>query len=429
MTDANRAKVIEILKKNISNNRPHDKNYLSQKIEREKKMSISEFMRIWSGTLPLEDISDVYLCVLYKEFAEIKFTKVYKMPDIELYFSESEIAAANNAIIQDDDLQYPITFKDVSILNDDHYLIPLDASFINSLQKSKMLKRDENAQRETIIRIRNNEVYEYINLNLNTIEEIKNCLVKNVYYPDELKFNLNVDGNDKLNYNPSKKELTIYSGDISLVDGNHRVIAIEQAMYENPNINIKFPVSFMHFPLWKAQDTISQQEKKQPLVKSVAESYANTTENAVITDVMNHRDLLSECKIVKTRSNIAYGAGTFLFSSLSSAVEEAYSQEEQERFKRDTVNWIVEFLNDISYCLPDLFDRKNKVKHWAFNDTATYFYIYLSKHLKGDSEWRQKLKCILSRIDFTDFSLQYSKARSPRSSGGKMLEDFTKEER
>jgi hypothetical protein len=426
MTDSNRKKVIEILRRNISYDRLHDKNFLAQKIEKDKKMSLSEFMRIWNGTLPLEDISDIYLCVLYKEFAAIKFTKVYNMPDINQFFSEQEITAASNAIIQEEDIQYPITFSNVEVLNDDHYLIPMDVSLINKLQKSKLLKRDVNAQRETVIRVKNNETYEYIKLNLQAIAEIKDCLLKGKYYPDEIKFNLNVDGNEKMDYNPSTKQLTIYSGDISLIDGNHRVIAIEQAMYEDPTINIKFPVSFMHFPLWKAQDTINQQEKKQPLVKSVAESYANTTGNAVITDVMNHRDLLPECKIVKTRSNIAYGVGTFLFSSLSKAVEEAYTQEELIRFKRDTVNWIVEFLNDISYNIPDLFDKKKKIKHWAFNDAATYFYIYLSKELKNDSDWRQKLGSILSSIDFTDFSLPYSKSRSPRSSGKKMLEEYVK---
>jgi len=424
MTDDSRQNVIEILKEKIGYNHIHDKNYLAQKLEQEKKMTLSEFIRIWNGSLPLENLSDTYLCVLYTNLTDIKLSTNYRMPPVSNYFSELEIIESKNIISNNTDLEFPLTFNDVTILNDDHYLIPMSISLINKLQISKILERSVNAQRETVIRIKNNDVYEYIKLNNNSIREIKESLLKREYYPDELKFNLNADGNENIEYDPNTKQLTIYSGHIFVIDGNHRTIAIEQAMYDDPTLDITFPVSFMHFPLWKAQEAINQQEKKRPLLKSVAESYANTPENTIIQMIMNDRNLSSDCRIVKSQRNITAGSGSFLFSILAKAIKETYTEEDIIRFKKETTDWIVEFLNDLPYNISSVFDKKQKNKNWGLSNTAVYFYIYLSKYLKGNTQWRTLLSEILKKIDFQDFSLPYANAKNIKAVSKKMFQHY-----
>lgn len=377
----------------------HVKEAIAEKLSKDKKFSRLQFLKIWNEKILYEDLDIVALCALYQAYSEST-----NLPDISKFFTDTEISESKNFIVLDEDLKYPLVFENVVRLNENHFNIPMPTSLINQLQTSKLLTRDRESQRETIIRDVDGRQVEHLKIFPKSIKEIKLLLLSGDYHPDELKFNLNDNGDAQWEYDEEAKQLTVYAGDISLIDGNNRVIAIEEAMDEDPNINISFPVSFTIFPLWKAQAIIYQQEKKNPINASVTATYEIASQNDIVNDIVRSEELsiYLRGKILKTRDNVRT-SGVFLFADLSEAIKLAYDNNDLTRNKKKTVAWLIEFLNEVSYILEDKFKspKLSRKDTWALDPVAVYVYILLSKELQGKNEWQNILEKILFNIDFS----------------------------
>lgn len=391
--------VCTILLNKFRINNPDIMSAIAEDLSRERKLSRLQFRKIWNETIELKELEDIMLCVLYSAIS-----KYYKINDVNLYFTDVEITESKNIVVNDGDLKYPLVLENAIRLSDDRFLIPMGTKFISKLDNSNLLIRERNAQRETIVKNYNGMTVEYIKIFPKAIEEIKQKLLSGEYYPDEMKFNLNDNGEASYKYDEENRTLTILSGDISITDGNNRTIGIVEAQDEDPELDTIFPITFTIYPLWKAQAQINQQEKKNAIIQTVVSSYENTSENDIVNNIIIDRNLSKylKGKILKTKQNVNT-AGVFLFSDLSMAIKNAYDDSEINRYKKKTTEWVVEFLAEVSYILEDIFKdpRCSRKNTWALDTVAVYVYMYLSKQLKEKTDWQKELESILQNIDFS----------------------------
>ena len=189
-------------------------------------------------------------------------------------------------------------------------------------------------------------------------------------------------------------------------------------------------MAFTIFPLWKAQAIINQQEKKQPLNKKHADSFANSPSNIFVNYIVNSNDLsyILKNKITKTQNSIG-SSGIFLFSTLSEAIKGYYSVSEITKDKDETLTWIIKFLNEISYYFEEKLVQKQLFKTkrdtWIIDATAVHFYIGLSKKLYNSENWKDQLNDILDNIDFDKSNSPLKNyARKPKMAASKLLESM-----
>lgn len=320
------------------------------------------------------------------------------------YFTDVEIQNAKNYIVPVKDvITYPITFENVFKLSPNVYLTHVNIKTLAKLQESKLLVREVNAQRETIVRKVGSSTVEYLKTYSKTIREIKQKLLDGDYTPDQIYFNVNDNGDMEIEYDDSENTLVIKNGVISLIEGNHRILAIEEAVNVNPNLNINFPVIISTLPLKQAQDIIVQLEKKNPILKRKVKSMENTSNNDVVRKIIQSNDLSSvyKNKIVTIAEELTNGFGYLVFSDLSDAIKDCYSKEDLEFYQEETVDWLVKYLNAVAFVMKKYFNDFNyRKKTWICKPIFSRFIILLSKELKGLDNWKEKLVDVLSNIDF-----------------------------
>lgn len=372
-------------------------NHLAEVLERKHRFPRIELMKYWGLQAPLDDLEDYQLCAIYMEM-----NQTFHFPDPKQYFTEAEILQANTYVYNGGSLRYPLVFENVYKLNEDHWIIPMPIKMIYDLQTSGLLIRDQSVQRESVQRRIRGKEYTFIKLYPKAIKSITKALLQHNYYPDEIMLNLNNDdgASGECEYDEATHTLEVRGGNIMLVDGNHRVMAIEAAMMKNPDLDVSFPVTFTFFPLWKARSVIAQREKKNPVAKSVVASYENSTENTITRRIANNEDLddALKNKIVTSRRY----QGTISFNDISDAIGAVYG-DRVRRMAKILPSWIVSVLNEIVWNNEELFNDliKTDKEYWILDKVGIYTIVTFSEALYGDESWEEKLKNAWRSIDFS----------------------------
>lgn len=398
----NKSELLTKIKSLFYKNNQHVRKYLIEELYNNKKMSRIDFLNIWNNPEELDNLDEVVLCALTLELSQlIGYAEDINISD---YFTDVEIQNAKNYIVPVKDvITYPITFENVFKLSPNVYLTHVNIKTLAKLQESKLLVREVNAQRETIVRKVGSSTVEYLKTYSKTIREIKQKLLDGDYTPDQIYFNVNDNGDMEIEYDDSENTLVIKNGVISLIEGNHRILAIEEAVNVNPNLNINFPVIISTLPLKQAQDIIVQLEKKNPILKRKVKSMENTSNNDVVRKIIQSNDLSSvyKNKIVTIAEELTNGFGYLVFSDLSDAIKDCYSKEDLEFYQEETVDWLVKYLNAVAFVMKKYFNDFNyRKKTWICKPIFSRFIILLSKELKGLDNWKEKLVDVLSNIDF-----------------------------
>lgn len=329
----------------------------AQKLYENKGISQIEVFNIWGGNTAIEDAPDELVCAL-AQFLHPHNKRLLQGWDT-LFTDEVK----NKSFKQktDDEKTYPIIIKNAVLINHNHYLASIHISQLFKLQHQGLLRREADTQRETITKVVNGVKISYINVDYDQVFQIAKALKERKYFPDELKINIIDNGNALFEYDDNKKELIIRAGDLSVVDGNHRLLAIEAAMGEDPTIDLSFPVSITYYPIWKSQEMLIQQEKKRPINKALIKTFANTQENAVVAEIYRNNLLMPGLEITKEEYAAYNGYAHILYSDLADAVNLSYSQTEIAMKKDEVVENVVKAIN--------LF-AMNK-SHFFFNESGS----------------------------------------------------------
>lgn len=198
------------------------------------------------------------------------------------YFTQKEIDFFSNEKIEEEKVQFPITFDNMVQIADDQFIGKITAKQLMKLKAARLINYDADEQRAlSIVKSGGIEIYKPF-VNLKSVREIKNLMRDGKYIPDPLTLNM-PDGSD---FSFSDNTLTIYSlptGMMNLDDGYHRYLAISQLHDEDESFDYTMELRIINFSNPKANSFIFQQDQKTKMKKVVSDSYnSNAIANKIV---------------------------------------------------------------------------------------------------------------------------------------------------
>jgi hypothetical protein len=296
-----------------------------------------------------------------------------------------------------------LILKNVSQLNDDHWTTNLTYKQISNLYNNGLIKYNPKSQRNLKSKIINGSVIEKININKKSIKEIKDLMLKGLFIPNTITLNILKSGEEEIGYNENEKIIDI-KGEIDIIDGFHRSLAILEAIRENPKLEGSMIISLCNFDIGKASGLIVQEDKRNKINKEHIK-YLNqeNLENQVIKNL--NENVKSELRglittdIVLVKNNKAL----MLFNTVADAVEMQFELNNQ-RDTRKVSDFLIEFFNELTGIMYDDF---KDIANSRNNSVATYSsmfvgYIVIARdfYYNNYENWQNKLEIILEKIDF-----------------------------
>lgn len=362
-------------------------------------MSNFTVRNILNGKINVKDLDTSALVWIYRAIAHHKSD----MADISKYFEELEIKKAENEREKAFQSQFPIVLDAIQLLQKDQYLMNLDIKFINTLQINGIIEIVENMQRESEVTVYNNQLISHVAYNDDKAREIADSLVSRNYWSDAIRFHLIRNEIIDYYYDDDNKKLIIKNGNIALLDGQHRVRAMEYALIQEPTLQYDFPVILSIGTIKDGQHIIAQHEKLQPISKNVIKTYQKTVANEIVRKLEVNEEINDVYKFVDTIQKINVKAGFVLKAEIIDAISKYYTPNDYSlKEQSNLVNWLVEFLMEIAYNCENDFRDYIKNEKWSTNHFVFPAYIWLSSELRNKSNWKQILTDLLGKIDFTN---------------------------
>jgi len=355
------------------------------------KMSPTKVDSIWRRIFELEQLSIEQLCIIY---TLIQRQRQYRdiLPAPNHYFTDFEIREAEKIRqMADEEVKDTIVINNVMKLRDDMYSAVIKIDEIAKWDNNNKIIYNRETQRPTIWSRNNTEKN---HLSKQNVVEIAEAIIGGTYFPDEIKLNLlpDIEGNSLI-YNPSKKSLTV-KGDLNIVDGYHRLAALQLALQRYPTCELCFPVTISHLIISDAQQLIVQRGKEQEIDRKYLDALENTAGNYIVKEIIKSpiADEIYSKKIVKTQEEIRFKRGFILFSELSQAIEKEYDLQGAIPLvvRNELRDWLIEFFNQLTTLLYHEWTMPRR-KDWASKHYAFPGYIFLSAQLRGREDWKNIL--------------------------------------
>lgn len=384
----------------ISNSSPDRLKKIEEEIMHDGKISYGIFMNIVSGRYDLSGLSDAEL--YWVTFALSKASNRFNKP--EEYFEDIEIQnykfydpSTNNNV------SYPLVFKNVSKLAENQYMFPLSVREIKELKNANILQIIPELQR-------NSKKDKYGDLktkvNKQTAQQISALINDGEFFYNGIRFNLMDDGEcDSPIYDEDSHTLTVVNGTIIVPDGNHRTISCELA---NKHLDDKFGVFFTYLSSQKTRLLLNQEWTTVPIPKRHKDAMKPTVSNKIVDSIIRSQDIdeLYVKGIVKDGAELRANNGFILYIELSTAIQRYYDTEKitLKADQDELRDWLITYMNYLAKVMQYDFVNYKKVKKesWSTHYMAWHYYIMISKCLKGDPDWRSKLENIINETDFAD---------------------------
>ncbi|MBU5333567.1 hypothetical protein KQI61_15315 [Anaerocolumna aminovalerica] len=391
-------KVVTIIENIIQRNPIETTNILLDKLE--NKLSRPEIYSILETT-NLMELDVIVLLWVYDAFLEF-----YNIDKLETYFTDIEIKKSQNFEIERKYTGFPLTFENVIKVNEgEEYKFLLSIQDLNSILGLGIIKLIEGMQRETITNMYNNRMVSHVSYNDDKAREIAKNIIRREYHPkDDISIHLVTDGEEDYTYDGNK--LVVKSGTIALLDGQHRASGIEYALLEDKNINMLQSIYFTVGSVEMGQDIIAQHEKQTPIKSELVESYTKSDGKFIFTKLSTNSDIKEYYKFVDNYDTVVKGYGIATSADIIKSINKYYSNNNKTmklKERNDIGNWLIEFFTQLIYIYEDdLINFKTvRINKWNVKPYAFPFYIYLSSYLYNKKDWKELLKNILGKFDFT----------------------------
>lgn len=245
-------------------------NHLQKILMQQHQYPFSKSAEILMGIKPLKKISEqelYWLTDTLNAFKQEKGITYFDQIHLDNFFSNSEKTSYKNSLyIEEKNEIYPIIFDNLIRVSVDQWVGVLDVDTINNLYNAQIINYNKNTQRNLLMRVQNGVETYHINLKQKSVNEIKESLHKQVFIPNDISFNLNLD-NEELEYDISDTSITIYKGQVDIIDGYHRFRAMIKEKEENPEFKYNTIINIMNFDEMKANNYIAQQDKRNKIDK------------------------------------------------------------------------------------------------------------------------------------------------------------------
>lgn len=217
---------------------------------------------------------------------------------VDEYFTDYEMTQAinnkNNIKIESSPL---IILKNVLYSknnNEETWMTMVTYKEINDWMKTGKLIYNMETQRVGKMRKIGHKMFIVPHINDNSVEDIKNAMLKNEFYSNMISFNVTPDYDKQIEYNPIEKTLTIDTTifDVAVTDGYHRCSGIVKAFEVNPELEGELYLKVTNMSIEKAQKFIRQESKSNIQNQDALEKY--NPKNKITMFVKNINDMGSE---------------------------------------------------------------------------------------------------------------------------------------
>lgn len=374
-------------------------------ILRKNGFTQSQARSVFNNIVPLETLALPLLYLFTR--ALFKSTKE-NMINPEKFFTEIEEEEFSKVVVKkESDIKIDgefIVFDNVLQLRDDQWVLKLSYKQISDLFNEGKIRYNPETQRNLKTKKVDGNIISKININRNSVNEIRKLILKDLFVSNTITLNVLKTGEEGIVYDGKNKTMKI-SGDLDVIDGFHRSLAILEATRINSNLEGNMIVSLVNFDTSKAQAYIVQEDKKNKISKEHIKYLSQENlENQIVKNL--NENVNSELRgliatdIMLVRNN----KSLVMFSTLSEAIKSEFDIKNQ-RDVRMISEFLIEFFNELIGIKYDDFKdiKKSREKTTIAYNNIFPGYIALASMLfkeRRDIVWQDKLEYILKNIDF-----------------------------
>jgi len=353
-----------------------------------------EVYDIFSKRIPLQTVTLPMLCLLTMYLYETGIEEAERIkPD--KYFTEFEITEAKKFYKEKENQnKYPIVFENVMKFDEDYFVTKISIQTLNSLISKAVLTYNPETQRPLLSKAYGDRIIQEIDINLKSVRDIKNNILQGKQIPDFITFNLLQNGNDNFEYDADNKTLTIYSGELDMADGFHRIMGALQAYRENPNIDFYYGLIITNWDVSKTLRYIHQEDLKNKLKKSFKKAInPDKFSNLIVKKINENTDSYLRGLITTDKEIIRANKAVIMFDVLSDAIDILFKPSENVNVVKYS-KWLIDGFNYIIEEKPDLLKETEQLLWIAYT-------IILKEYYETDN-WQEKVKFAISKINKKD---------------------------
>jgi hypothetical protein len=350
-------------------------------------------LNIFAQRTPIETLPELMLCIfsmaLYKNLDEDK----YRI-NPEKFFTELEIKEATKyKFKKKQDANYPIVFEQIKQLNTNQWYTDMTAQQIKDLYDRRVVSYNPETQRQLKLKEQGGKIITQIDVNKESVQEIKKYLLDGKFFSNFITFNILENGEEE--FEIVDGNLRVNGGELAIIDGFHRSLAIIDAVQENPNIDFKIGVVITHFDVETAQRFIVQEDKRNKInTKYIKSLNLENKSNTIVKKINENSKSNLKGQITTDKTYIKLGKGLIMFDVLSDSIELVFEPKENI----DVINYsnyIIEGLNIIVESNTKLLEVSHDEKLWVS-------YIVVLGELYGKENWQDSLLRMINSIDLAN---------------------------
>jgi hypothetical protein len=366
-------------------------------------VSSGEFLSIVDGKIQIETIPLNMLCLLtdlfYKETTEQNIK-----PDS--FFTEQEISVAKNFRRESEELdRYPIIFDNVMKIGEDHYVTYKTAQEVSGYYAKNLIVYNKQTQRNAKYSEYQDKIVEMISINKSSISDIQNDIIEGRQITNFITLNILQNGEESFEYDAKSKTLTVYEGEIDILDGFHRSLGMLSAVQKEPNVHYITGINIVNWDIEKSRRFIVQEDKRNKINTSYVKSLnPEKYENMIIKKINESSSSDLKGKITTDNLLIRKHKALTTYDIINNTIQKEYKDIKTNRDASIIAEWLIEFFNELVGLYPNEFLTEiESIKEKSFINNENMFagYISLAKELQNISNWRQKLQEVMSKIDFS----------------------------
>ena len=319
-------------------------------------MTPSRIVDIIDKRLPIQDVGEAELFWLCDELYNITTKSSLK---VDKYFTDKELSQyPKTALPSLKRSRFPVIFENVQRIKSNQWQCVISIDDLIDLKQRQVITYNPNTQRPLVVIEKGEKIVTKVDLNKEAVKEMMKLMENGFYNPHHITINLNkdVDTEPILQGN----DIVINSGQLDIIDGYHNYIAATRMKARDKNFEYYMPVILTHFDERQAGMYIAQENKKNLINTSYADSLDITNIGNLITERINDTmDFYLYNKIGKqSYSQIS-------FSSLSNIVRYYFKETKQGVEMSKLVKEIVQYWNSIIEYNTELQNLKYSIKDLA----------------------------------------------------------------
>ncbi len=358
--------------------------------------NILEGGRILRGSVPLSIQSHQALGLVAKFlYEETRLERV----NPEKFFTPDELSVINNFKREVEDIITNVQFKNFIKVREGHWIGVMSIQEIKKLYDNNKINYNPATQREAAYKEFDDKIVMIPKTYPSKVKEITDLLLKKLYKPDVITFNILRNGFEKFEY--KNNNITVHEGRIDVSDGWHRSQGIINALIANPNLEYNFPIEITNFDIDEAMQHIKQRNKQTKISEQHLKSMeVELYENRIVKKLNENSKSELRGKIATDDEAVLKRLAYVKFSILSTSIKNYFDI--KNAYESDKIaDYLIDFFNIIYGMKYDDFVNLNK-QSYITRPLGFTVLTFIASRLYKQEGWRVKLENIVENINWNN---------------------------